>query len=232
MSATVMNSPDTLRNRSSSRPSRTTVGSSRPNIPKQLLGNQQKQRADRAGHSQSDARRNMHGARAAIRLAGAEILPGHRGRRSHQSHRRPRNQREQLRVAHRVRRLRFGALRQRANESKQHHARDVHRDALDACRQPEAKQRADDRRSRAAAASTVRSARPAAASTAATAPTAETVMLAMAVPIAAPFVPKAGIGPAPLINTTFEHEIQRRSSRRRAAAACAHRRQRAVRRRA
>ena len=43
---------------------------------------------------------------------------------------------------------------------------------------------------------------------AARAPTADTVMLAMAVPIAAPRVPNAGNGPAPLMNTTLSTKLR------------------------
>ena len=38
--------------------------------------------------------------------------------------------------------------------------------------------------------------------------TADTLLLAMTVPIAAPRVPNAGIGPAPLMNTTFKQKLR------------------------
>ena len=47
-------------------------------------------------------------------------------------------------VANRVGGLRFGAVLERADEAEEHHAGDVHRDALHARRQPEAKQRPQD----------------------------------------------------------------------------------------
>ena len=64
-----------------------------------------------AGDAKPDARRDVHGVRAAIGLAGAEVLTGDGRRGAHQADRRPRDEREQLGVADRVRRLRLGAVR-------------------------------------------------------------------------------------------------------------------------
>src|SRR3954447_17213191 len=174
---------------------------------KQLIWNREKECADGAGHSQSNASGNMHGACAAFRLAGAEILSCNRRRGSHEANRRPRDQGEELGVAHRVCRLRFRAFRQRANESKQHHPRDVHRHALNACGRPKrnkARMMAKSGR-RGIERSKCTTRRPLISSHT---PTAETEMLEIAVRIPAPFVPKAGMGPAPLINTTLRTKFR------------------------
>ena len=61
---------------------------------------------------QTVARGDVDGFVGAIRMVCTEVLTGDGGRRAHQSHRRPGDQRKQLRVRHRERRLRRGALRE------------------------------------------------------------------------------------------------------------------------
>ena len=97
----------------------------------------------RAGHA--DARRDVHGRVRPVRLAGAQVLARHRGGGAHEADRGPGDEREELGVGDRVRRLRRGALRQRADERQQEHAADVHRDPLNAGRQAEPEQLPDDR---------------------------------------------------------------------------------------
>ena len=79
-----MKRPETLRNRSSSRPSRTTIGSFRPKMPSSCSGISRNSAPIVAGDAEADARGDVHGVRAALGIAGAEVLPGDRGRRAHQ----------------------------------------------------------------------------------------------------------------------------------------------------
>ena len=83
----------------------------------------------------------MHRPVGALR---AEVLTGHRGARRHQPDGRPRDEREQLRVADRVRGLRLGALPERADEAQQQEPRDVHGDPLNPGGQAKAEQRPND----------------------------------------------------------------------------------------
>ena len=86
----------------------------------------------------------MHALDGAFRLVRAEVLPRHRRGGAHQPDRRPRDQRKQLGVADGIRGLGRGALLQPADEAQQRDAGQVHRNALDPSRQPEAEERADD----------------------------------------------------------------------------------------
>ena len=110
----------------------------------QLPWQEQEEQSHERRHRQSVARRDMNRLRRAIRMAGAEVLPRHRGRRSHQTDRRPRDERKQLRVGDRECTLRGRALCQRANERQHQDAADVHRNALNAGRQSETEQLFDD----------------------------------------------------------------------------------------
>ena len=65
-----------------------------------------------------------------VGMPGAQILTGNRRGSAHQADRRPRDERKELRVGDGVRRLRLGAVFERADEPQQHHAGDVHRHAL------------------------------------------------------------------------------------------------------
>ena len=114
----------------------------------QLLRHQQEEGADEGGDAHADARSDLHALNRALRVAGAEILPGNRGRRSHQADRGPGDERKELGVANRIGRLRLGAVGQRSDEAQQHDAGDIHRDALDSCRQSELEERPDDRQVR------------------------------------------------------------------------------------
>ena len=109
---------------------------------------------------------------------------------------------EELGVADRVRRLRLGAVRERAHEAQQQDAGDVHRHALHAGRQPEAEQRADDLPvgTLAARRAKLTTTRPVAISQM---PTPDASADAIDVPSAAPCAPNAGIGPTPRIRTMF-----------------------------
>ena len=175
-------------------PSVTTFGSFRPKIAEQLLWDEQEERADDRRHADADTRGDLHATHRALRMAGAEILPGDGGRSAHQAHRGPGDQREELGVADRIGRLRLGAVRQRSDEAQQHDAGDVHRHALNARGQTKLEQRPDDlqvrRRDIVLGKWTTR--RPLSSSQM---PIDETIRLADAVPIAAPRVPNAGTGP-------------------------------------
>ena len=127
-----------------------------PNSASSARGTSRKTRPDRAGEQQADARRRPHALDRALRPAGAEVLAGDRRGRAHQPDRGPGDQREQLVVADRVGGLRLGAVFEAADEAEQQEAADVHRHALQAGRQAEAEQRADDRPVRAPAASCAR----------------------------------------------------------------------------
>ncbi len=86
----------------------------------------------------------MHGAGRPVGTSGPQVLARHRGGGAHQPDRRPGDEREQLRIRDGVGGLGGGAGRQRADERQQQHAPHVHRDSLDAGRQPEPEQLADD----------------------------------------------------------------------------------------
>ena len=61
-----------------------TAGSVAPNSPAALLGNTTNSRPDAGGDADADARRRVHALHRALGMAGAEILPGDRGRGAHQ----------------------------------------------------------------------------------------------------------------------------------------------------
>ena len=110
----------------------------------QLIGAEQEDQADAGRDHQSETRRGVHGPDASLGMARAQVLSGDRGRGAHQTHRSPGDEREELGVADGVGGLRFRAVRERADEAQQEDSGHVHRHALHAGGQPEAKQRADD----------------------------------------------------------------------------------------
>ena len=93
-------------------PSATTLGSLRPKMRQQLLRISRKKAPTMAATLDPDPRRDLHASNRSLRVAGAEILPGNRGRRAHQADRRPGDERKELRVADRIGRLGLGAVRQ------------------------------------------------------------------------------------------------------------------------
>ena len=122
-----------------------TSGSVRAEDSEQRVRKGDEHQADDGGDGHADPRRVMHARNRALGMTGTEILPGDRCRRTHQADRGPRDHREQLGVANRIRRLRCGALLERAHETQHQHAADVHGDALHAGRQAETEERLDDR---------------------------------------------------------------------------------------
>ena len=177
-----------------------------------------------AAPPESDTRRDVHRCVARVRVARAEVLARDRRRRAHQPDRRPRDEREELRVGDRERRLRRRALRQRADE-RQHAARRRCSSRCPECRS--AGRTGTATRMMAQSGPQAAAARerhdPAAAATACTARTTATSPDAIAVPIAAPAVPNAGIGPSPRIrmtlSTMFSTVIAMPSTHRRARVA-------------
>src|ERR1051325_10034982 len=155
-SATVTNSPDTLRKPSSRTPRPTTTGSVMPNGPSRARGivtNSTPIAAASPRPTLAATRTpcRARSGRCAPRVwpapgAGArpEVLTRQGGGGAHEPDGGPGDEREQLRVAHRIGGLRLGALRQRSDEPEQQHAGHVHRDPLHPRRQAEAEQRPDD----------------------------------------------------------------------------------------
>ena len=139
-----MKRPETLRYAAADRPSDRTIGSVMPKTASRNPRNHTNTGRHRR-HTESDPRRHTHALDRAIGIARAQVLSGDRRRGAHQPDGRPGDQREQLRVADGVGRLRRGALLQRSDEAQQQHTADVHRDALHARGQTEAEQRPDDR---------------------------------------------------------------------------------------
>src|SRR5213076_3155908 len=144
--ATVTNNPETLRKPSSCTPRPTTTGSVMPNSPSSECGivrNRTPIAAARprpipaatvGGQNLGAGRpdRAVHGVHVAVGTTGPQVLTAHGRGGAHQPHRRPRDEGEQLGVPHRIGGLRLGALRERADETEQQDARDVHRDPLNA----------------------------------------------------------------------------------------------------
>ena len=149
-------------------PISTTTGSFMPKTAEQLSREEEEEHSDERGARDADARGDMHRLRprgpgcpaprfCPATAAAAPMSPTDVQVMSEKN----------CVVRHRERRLRRGALRQRADEREHEHAADVHRDPLDAGRQAEPEERPDDRPVRAeacVAAETTRPSRPARAS--------------------------------------------------------------------
>jgi aminomethyltransferase len=82
----------------------------------QLFRDQQEERPYGARHTKADAGGEMYGALAAVRLACTQILAGDRSGSTHQSYRCPRDQGKELGITNRIRRLRLGAVLERADK--------------------------------------------------------------------------------------------------------------------
>ena len=74
VSATVMNSPDTLSTRSSCVPIRTTSGSLWPNTASSCCGMKKNASPSTAAHGEPESRRGVHPGDGAVRLPRAEVL--------------------------------------------------------------------------------------------------------------------------------------------------------------
>ena len=94
-----------------------------PKMPEQRMRKRDEHQADDRGDGDADARGGVHALNRALRVTGAEVLPGDGGCRAHQADRRPRDHREELGVADGVGRLRGRAVLERADEAQQHDAR-------------------------------------------------------------------------------------------------------------
>ena len=85
VSATVMKSPETLSQRSSSVPSPSTIGSVRPKMPEQEPRDREEEQPEDTAMPMPRRDGELHGALGALRFSGAEVLPGDRRGGAHQA---------------------------------------------------------------------------------------------------------------------------------------------------
>src|SRR6476661_3239269 len=119
-------------------------GLSHPEDPQEDPRKKEKAEANQRGSGKTEPGRDMHCLLGPIGTASTEVLASYSSGGTHQSHRGPGDQREQLGIGDGKRRLRFGALGQRSNESQEDHTPDIHRDALNPRWQTKSEEFPDD----------------------------------------------------------------------------------------